>query len=88
MVVPVVQEIRFLVTAIQRLGTQLSDGTTTVKYGLLAKDDLISNTLEGLLGTLKAAKKRKIVAFKPEILLSPVHDAEDVVLLTTVVPDQ
>ncbi|ORZ37813.1 costars family protein [Catenaria anguillulae PL171] len=86
----VTQEIEFLVTSIKRLGTPSAStpGQYVVKFGALSKDDLIANTLEGLVGTLKAAKKRKVVKFDAEILLSPVHDNIDVVLLTDVVPPQ
>ena len=33
------------------------------------------------IGTLKAAKKRKVVSFDGELLLSPVHDNTNIVLL-------
>jgi hypothetical protein len=45
------------------------------------RDDRIANILEGLVGTLKAAKKRKIIFFDAELLLQGVHDNVDVVLL-------
>jgi hypothetical protein len=34
-----------------------------------------------LLGTLKAAKKRKLIYFEGELLLQGVHDKVDIVLL-------
>ena len=52
-----------------------------VKYGVLFKDDRVANIFEALLGTLKGAKKRKIVDFKGEMLLQGVHDDVDVILL-------
>jgi hypothetical protein len=75
------QEIAYLITAIQRLGSKQADEKWKVKYGALVKDDEIANTLEGLFGTLKAARKRKIVQFDGELLLSPTHDNVDVILL-------
>jgi Costars len=77
----VANEIRHLVAAIKRLGTQNSLGQYTVKYGKLFDDDEVSNTFEALLGTLRAAKKRNIVTFEGEILLQGVHNDVEVVLL-------
>ncbi|KNE60526.1 hypothetical protein AMAG_05907 [Allomyces macrogynus ATCC 38327] len=83
----VTDEIKYLVTAIHRLGEKNAAGQVVVPYGKLVHDDQIANTLEGLFGTLKAAKKRKVVAFQGELLLSPVHDKVEVILLTDIVPD-
>jgi hypothetical protein len=38
-------------------------------------------TVEALVGTLKAAKKRKVVRYDSELLLQGVHDNVDIVLL-------
>ncbi|KAF8491936.1 hypothetical protein JB92DRAFT_1256987 [Gautieria morchelliformis] len=54
-------EIEYLKEAIKRLGTQREDGKVACPYGKLLKDDQVSNTLEALNGTLKAAKKQKKV---------------------------
>eukprot|EP00884_Botryococcus_braunii_P000645 jgi/Botrbrau1/10581/Bobra.0358s0004.1 len=78
----VIQEIGHLVAAIKRLGAPNASGQYSVKYGTLFEDDEVANTFEALLGTLKAAKKRKIVSFEGEILLQGVHNDVDVVLLT------
>ena len=43
---------------------------------MLFKDDKVSNTLESLAGTLKAAKKRGIISYKPELLLQGMSDNE------------
>ena len=75
-------EIKLLIDEIKRLGAENSGNKTwTVKYGVLFSDDKCANIFEALVGTLRAAKKRKIVKFDGEILLQGVHDQVDVVLL-------
>lgn len=74
-------EVELLVAAIKRLGTPNPSGKCTVKYGRLFDDDEVANTFEALLGTLRAAKKRKVVAFDGELLLQGVHDNVEIVLL-------
>uniref|UniRef100_A0A3P9PLW1 Costars family protein ABRACL n=1 Tax=Poecilia reticulata TaxID=8081 RepID=A0A3P9PLW1_POERE len=54
---------------------------TSVKFGVLFSDDRCANIFEALVGTLKAAKKQKIIDFQGELLLQGVHDDVDVVLL-------
>lgn len=58
-----------------------ADGQTTVKFGVLFTDDRCANLFEALVGTLRAAKRKKVVDFKGELLLQGVHDNVDVVLL-------
>jgi len=58
-----------------------SEGKYTVKFGVLFADDRCANLFEALVGTLKAAKKRKIVTYQGELLLQGVHDQVDIVLL-------
>lgn len=58
-----------------------ADGQTTVKFGVLFSDDRCANIFEALVGTLRAAKKKKVIDFKGELLLQGVHDNVDVVLL-------
>jgi hypothetical protein len=74
------EEIQKLLEEIKRLGT-MKDGKITAKFGVLVRDDRIANILEGLVGTLKAAKKRKVVDYKCEMLLQGVADDVDVVIL-------
>ena len=52
-----------------------------VKFGVLFADDRCANIFEALVGTLRAAKKRKVIHFEGEMLLQGVHDDVDVVLL-------
>ncbi|XP_035535089.1 costars family protein ABRACL [Morone saxatilis] len=77
----VTHEISLLVEEIKRLGSKNADGQTSVKFGVLFKDDRCANIFEALVGTLKAAKKKNVVTFQGELLLQGVHDDVDVVLL-------
>lgn len=74
-------EIKLLVEEIQRLGTKNADGNVTVTFGVLFNDDKCANIFEALVGTLKAAKKRKVVTYQSELLLQGVHDNVNIVLL-------
>lgn len=74
-------EVKLLVEEIKRLGTTNTDGQTTVKFGILFNDDRCANIFEALVGTLKAAKKKKVINFQGELLLQGVHDNVDIVLL-------
>ncbi|XP_060947319.1 costars family protein ABRACL [Limanda limanda] len=77
----VAHEIDLLVVEIQRLGSKNDQGQTTVKFGVLFSDDRCANIFEALVGTLRAAKRKKIISFEGELLLQGVHDQVDVVLL-------
>ncbi|XP_073527444.1 costars family protein ABRACL isoform X1 [Phyllobates terribilis] len=74
-------EVGLLVEEIRRLGTKGNDGKLSVKFGVLFNDDKCANLFEALVGTLKAAKRRKIVTYSGELLLQGVHDNTDIVLL-------
>lgn len=52
-----------------------------MKFGVLFNDDRCANIFEALVGTLKAAKKRKVINFQGELLLQGVHDNVDIILL-------
>lgn len=58
-----------------------ADGKLSVKFGVLFRDDKCANLFEALVGTLKAAKRRKIVTYSGELLLQGVHDDVDIILL-------
>lgn len=58
-----------------------ADGKTSVKFGVLFNDDKCANLFEALVGTLKAAKRKKVITFQGELLLQGVHDNVDVILL-------
>ncbi|CAJ0937001.1 unnamed protein product [Ranitomeya imitator] len=74
-------EVGLLVEEIRRLGTKGNDGKLSVKFGVLFNDDKCANLFEALVGTLKAAKRRKIITYSGELLLQGVHDDTDIVLL-------
>ncbi|XP_073929469.1 costars family protein ABRACL isoform X1 [Castor canadensis] len=74
-------EVNLLVEEIHRLGSKNADGKLSVKFGVLFRDDKCANLFEALVGTLKAAKRRKIVTYSGELLLQGVHDHVDIVLL-------
>ncbi|KAJ3301341.1 hypothetical protein HDV03_001010 [Kappamyces sp. JEL0829] len=75
------EEIAQLVVEITRLGQKNKQGQVSVAYGVLFKDDRCQQVFEALLGTLKAAKKRKVITFEGELLLQGVHDHVEIVLL-------
>ncbi|XP_061098455.1 costars family protein ABRACL isoform X2 [Conger conger] len=74
-------EITLLIEQIHRLGNKNADGKYSVKFGVLFNDDDCANLFEALVGTLRAAKKKKIINFEGQLLLQGVHDNVDVVLL-------
>jgi len=41
-----------------------ADGQWVVPFGVLIKDDKVGNTLEAPVGTLKAAKRKKILNYE------------------------
>lgn len=74
-------EVKLLIEEIKRLGTPNADGKISVKFGTLFHDEKCANLFEALVGTLKAAKRRKILSYEGELLLQGVHDNVDVILL-------
>lgn len=52
-----------------------------VTFGTLFNDDRCANLFEALVGTLRAAKKRKVVKYDSEMLLQGVHDDVEITLL-------
>mmetsp|Transcript_30041 Transcript_30041/g.41592 ORF Transcript_30041/g.41592 Transcript_30041/m.41592 type:complete len:83 (-) Transcript_30041:296-544(-) len=75
------EEVKKLVEEVTRLGAPNADGNMTVKFGVLFADERCANIFEALVGTLRAAKKRKILTFEGEMLFQGVHDNVDVILL-------
>ncbi|KAL8541781.1 hypothetical protein ACS0TY_002874 [Phlomoides rotata] len=68
------EEVERLKEEIKRLGKPQPDGSYTVTFGVLFNDDRCANIFEALVGTLRAAKKRKILTYDGELLLQGVHD--------------
>lgn len=74
-------EVKLLKQEIERLGSKNTDGQTSVKFGTLFNDEKCLNQFEAIVGTLRAAKRQKILTFDGEMLLQGVHDDVDVTLL-------
>ncbi|XVE93613.1 hypothetical protein REPUB_Repub01dG0209100 [Reevesia pubescens] len=74
------EEVQRLKEEIQRLGKIQPDGSYKVTFGVLFNDDRCANIFEALVGTLRAAKKRKVVAYDGELLLQGVHDNVEITL--------
>lgn len=74
-------EVKLLVEEMKRLGTKNGEGQYEVKFGVLFNDTRCANIFEALVGTLRAAKRKKIVKFEGELLLQGVHDNVPVTLL-------
>ncbi|KAI8902679.1 hypothetical protein BC833DRAFT_616425 [Globomyces pollinis-pini] len=75
------EEIHKLKDEIKRLGTKNTEGLYVVKFGVIVKDERCGDIFEALNGTLRGAKKRKIIDFKGEMLLQGAHDDVDIILL-------
>ncbi|CAI0401065.1 unnamed protein product [Linum tenue] len=75
------EEVERLKEEIQRLGSSQPDGSFKVTFGVLFSDDRCANIFEALVGTLRAAKKRKVVTYEGELLLQGVHDNVYITLL-------
>ncbi|KAL3836902.1 hypothetical protein ACJMK2_022308 [Sinanodonta woodiana] len=79
----VAHEVNLLVQEIQRLGEPGADGRISVTFGTLFNDDKCANLFEALVGTLRAAKRKKIISYDGELLLQGVHDKTVITLQNT-----
>lgn len=68
------EECKQLVIELERLGSKQPSGNVGVQFGTLFDDDRCAQIFEALVGTLRAAKKRKMVAFEGQMLLKGAHD--------------
>ena len=76
-------EVSLLQEEIKRLGTKNeSTGEYVVEFGVLFADDKCANLFEALVGTLRAAKRKKIITYEGELLLQGVHDKVPIKLLS------
>ena len=74
-------EIGLLVNFIRSMGKENSStGKYQTTFGELFRNDDVQNTFESLAGTLKAAKRRKVISYGSELLLQGVHDKEVITL--------
>ncbi|KAF3435100.1 hypothetical protein FNV43_RR22187 [Rhamnella rubrinervis] len=80
------EEVERLKEEIKRLGKIQDDGSYKVTFGVLFNDDKCANIFEALVGTLRAAKKRKILTYDGELLLQGVHDNVEIILKPTPAP--
>lgn len=53
---------------------------------MLFNDDRCANIFEALVGTLRAAKKRKFLTYDGELLLQGVHDNVEIILKAAPLP--
>lgn len=67
-------EIKVLVEEIGRLGEKQESGRMGVKFATLFDDERCLQLFEALVGTLRAAKRKKVITFEGEMLLKGVHD--------------
>jgi Costars len=65
-------EVLQLLVDIRRVGS--NPGEPTVKFGELFDDELVQNTYEALVGTLRSAKRQGLIDFKGQMLLKGMHD--------------
>lgn len=72
------KEIRKLIAAIKSYGTE-NAGKYTVTFGVLYEPT--QNHFEALSGTLRTAKKHKVVSFEAEVLFKGTHDGVVITLL-------
>jgi hypothetical protein len=70
------RDIAHLIEGINRLGSlQPEDSSKAVTFSALFKDEELEQQLESLVGSLKAAKKRGLLAFEGQMLLQGVSDS-------------
>lgn len=67
-------EVKMLVEEIGRLGEKQESGRMGVKFVTLFEDERCLQLFEALVGTLRAAKRKKVITFEGEMLLKGVHD--------------
>jgi len=75
------KEVEMLLEEITRLGTENGDGKISVEFGVLFNDDRCANIFEALVGTLRAAKRKKLISYEGELLLQGVHDKVPITIL-------
>lgn len=61
-----------LIQDIRRVGT--NPGEPSVTFGELFDDDIVQNTYEALVGTLRSAKRQGYITFRGQMLLKGMHD--------------
>ena len=85
MVLGLAHQIRKLIAAVTKHGSNNGDGTWAIKFG-----DLFTATehsMEALAGTLKTALKHGVVKYEAEMLFQGQHDDVVISLLKTEIAD-
>ena len=67
------EEVTLLIEKIKEFGEQQSDGRIGVKFGILYEKTV--DIFEALNGTLRSAKKSKLVDFEGQMLLKGANDS-------------
>ncbi|KAI9379098.1 hypothetical protein POPTR_017G042432v4, partial [Populus trichocarpa] len=70
----------------QRLGKVQPGGSYEVNLRVLFNVDRCAHIFEALVGTLSAAKKRKVLSYEGELLLQGVHDNVKIILKPAPLP--
>ncbi|RHY27864.1 hypothetical protein DYB32_007645 [Aphanomyces invadans] len=72
------KEVAQLLVEIQRLGHEITsdDGSKQfgVTFGVLFGDERCQDLFEALMGTLRAAKRKKVIDYQGQLLLKGPHD--------------
>ena len=68
------KDLALLIAAFPRLGTTNVDGSISTTFGKIIDDEELEQQLESLVGTLKAGRKRGLLAWEGQILLKGPHD--------------
>lgn len=79
-------DIATLLEGLRRLGRAEADGSVSVTFGEVFKDEELEQQLESLVGSLKAAKKRGLLHFEGQMLLQGAHDAVVITLPAATAP--
>lgn len=68
------KDLALLIAAFPRLGTTNVDGSISTTFGKIIDDEELEQQLESLVGTLKAGRKRGLLAWEGQVLLKGPHD--------------
>jgi len=66
------EEVARLLEDIRRVGS--NPGEPNVTFGELFDDDIVQNTYEALIGTLRSAKRQGLIKFQGQVLFKGMHD--------------
>lgn len=80
---PLDQEIDYLLASIRRVGllTPSRKDQVVARFIDVFRDEVLEQQIESLVGTLKAARRRGLIAFSGQMLLQGVDDDVEIILL-------